>query len=56
MRLEFVGACVVSLAGIFSILGRGHGREGGKEGGREGGREGGAAQKGHRSVKAIPPV
>ena len=26
MRLEFVGACIVSLAGIFSIVGREHGR------------------------------
>jgi hypothetical protein len=35
MRLEFVGACIVSLAGIFSILGRDHGKEGGREGGRD---------------------
>lgn len=26
MRLEFVGACIVSLAGIFSIVGREHGK------------------------------
>ncbi|KAM3568437.1 hypothetical protein VYU27_009440, partial [Nannochloropsis oceanica] len=32
MRLEFVGACIVSLAGIFSILGRGHGVTAGKGG------------------------
>ncbi|EWM27872.1 multidrug resistance-associated protein 1-like isoform 1 [Nannochloropsis gaditana] len=32
MRLEFVGACIVSLAGIFSILGRDHGVTAGKGG------------------------